>query len=113
MTTTATVFSTVRWPALPASPRAPIRAVVARLIFERAAAQVPVRVTYPDGRVLGAGSPASPEFEVVRPAAFFTRLGRDAKIGFGEAYMAGDWRAGSGTDLADLLSPVGTRRSPL
>jgi cyclopropane-fatty-acyl-phospholipid synthase len=113
MTMTATAFSTIRWPALAASPRAPIRAVVARLIFERAIAQVPVRVTYPDGRVLGAGSPASPEFEVVRPAAFFARLGRDAKIGFGEAYMAGDWRAGSGTDLADLLTPFASRLTTL
>ncbi len=110
---TVTAFSTARWPALAASPRAPMRAVVARLIFERAAAQVPVRVTFPDGRVLGGGSPASPEFEVVRPAAFFARLGRDAKIGFGEAYMAGDWRAGSGTDLADLLTPFAARLTTL
>ena len=90
-----------------------MRATVARLIFERAVAQVPVRVTYPDGRVLGGGSPTSPEFEVVRPAAFFARLGRDAKIGFGEAYMAGDWRAGSGTDLADLLTPFAARLTTL
>jgi cyclopropane-fatty-acyl-phospholipid synthase len=110
---TATVFSTVRWPALAASPRAPIRAVVARLIFERAVAQVPVRVSYPDGRVLRGGSQASPGFEVVRPAAFFARLGRDAKIGFGEAYMAGDWRPGPGTDLADLLTPFATRLTTL
>ena len=110
---TVTVFSTVRWPALAASAGAPIRAVVARLIFERAVARVPVRVSYPDGRVLGGGSPASPEFEVVRPAAFFARLGRDAKIGFGEAYMAGDWRAGSGTDLADLLTPFASRLTTL
>jgi cyclopropane-fatty-acyl-phospholipid synthase len=90
-----------------------MRATVARLIFERAVAAVPVRVTYPDGRVLGGGSPASPELEVVRPAAFFARLGRDAKIGFGEAYMAGDWRAGSGTDLADLLTPFAARLTTL
>jgi cyclopropane-fatty-acyl-phospholipid synthase len=113
MTMTATVFSTARWPALAASPRAPIRAVIARLIFERAVAQVPVRVTYPDDRVHGGGSPASPEFEVVRPAAFFARLGRDAKIGLGEAYMAGDWLAGSGTDLADLLTPFASRLTTL
>ena len=69
--------------------------------------------TYPDGRVLGAGSPASPELEVVRPAAFFARLGRDAKIGFGEAYMAGDWRAGPGTDLADLLTPFASQLTAL
>jgi cyclopropane-fatty-acyl-phospholipid synthase len=40
-----------------------------------------------------------------RPGEFFTRLGTDAKIGFGEAYMAGDWDAGPGTDLAELLTP--------
>ena len=52
-------------------------------------------------------------FELVRPAAFFARLGRDAKIGFGEAYMAGDWRAGPGTDLADLLTPFAARLTTL
>jgi cyclopropane-fatty-acyl-phospholipid synthase len=108
-----TVSSSIRWPALATRPRVPMRATVARLIFERAVAAVPVRVTYPDGRVLGAGSPASPELEVVRPAAFFARLGRDAKIGFGEAYVAGDWRAGPGTDLADLLTPFAARLTTL
>jgi cyclopropane-fatty-acyl-phospholipid synthase len=107
-----TVSTSIRWPAA-ASRRAPLRAVIARLVFERAVRRVPVRVTYPDGRVLGAGSPGSPELDVVRPAAFFARLGRDAKIGFGEAYMAGDWRAGSGTDLADLLTPFATRLTML
>jgi cyclopropane-fatty-acyl-phospholipid synthase len=107
------VSSSVRWPALATRPRVPLRATVARLIFERAVAAVPVRVTYPDGRVLGAGSPASPELEVIRPAAFFARLGRDAKIGFGEAYVAGDWRAGPGTDLADLLTPFASRLATL
>jgi cyclopropane-fatty-acyl-phospholipid synthase len=108
-----TVSSSIPWPALATRPRVPMRATVARLIFERAVAAVPVRVTYPDGRVLGAGPPVSPELEVVRPAAFFARLGRDAKIGFGEAYMAGDWRAGPGTDLADLLTPFASRLATL
>ena len=108
-----TVSTPIRWPALAGRPQTPIRATIARLIFERAVARVPVRVTYPDGRVLGGGSPASPEFEVIRPAAFFARLGRDAKIGFGDAYMAGDWRAGSGTDLADLLTPFASRVTTL
>jgi cyclopropane-fatty-acyl-phospholipid synthase len=108
-----TVSTSIRWPALAISPRAPLRATMARLIFEHAVARVPVRVTYPDGRGLGGGRPGSPEFEVVRPAAFFARLGRDAKIGFGDAYMAGDWRAGSGTDLADLLTPFAARLTTL
>ncbi len=75
------ISTSIGWPALANRPRAPMRATVARLIFERAVAGIPVRVTYPDGRVLGSGSPASPEFEVVRPAAFFARLGRVARSG--------------------------------
>jgi cyclopropane-fatty-acyl-phospholipid synthase len=108
-----TFSSSARWPALAIRPRVPLRAIVARLIFEHAVAAVPVRVTYPDGRVLGAGSPTSPALEVVRPAAFFARLGRDAKIGFGEAYVAGDWRPGPGADLADLLAPFASRLATL
>jgi cyclopropane-fatty-acyl-phospholipid synthase len=108
-----TVSASVSLPALATRSMTPIRATVARLIFERAVAPLPVRVIYPDARVLGAGSPASPELQVVRPAAFFSRLGRDAKIGFGEAYMAGDWRAAPGTDPADLLTPLAARIATL
>jgi cyclopropane-fatty-acyl-phospholipid synthase len=63
--------------------------------------------------VRGAGSQTSPEFELVRPAAFFARLGQDYKVGFGEAYMAGDWRPGPGTDLADLLTPFAEQLATL
>jgi cyclopropane-fatty-acyl-phospholipid synthase len=108
-----TVSTAIRWPTAATPPQAPLRATIARVVFEHAVRRVPVRVTYPDGRVLGAGPPASPKLEVVRPAAFFARLGRDAKIGFGEAYMAGDWRAGSGTDLADVLTPFASQLTKL
>ena len=108
-----TVSTAIRWPAAATPSRAPLRAAIARVAFEHAVRRVPVRVSYPDGRVLGAGPPASHELEVVRPAAFFARLGRDAKTGFGEAYMAGDWRAGPGTDLADLLTPFASRLTTL
>ena len=108
-----TVPATVSWPALVTRSMPPIRATVARQIFERAVAPLPVRVTYPDGQVQGSGSPASPELQIMRPAAFFARLGREAKIGFGEAYMAGDWQAGPGTDVADLLTPFAARLTTL
>src|SRR5207248_224254 len=75
--------------------------------------RINVRVTYPDGRVLGGGSGTAPEFRLLRPNAFFARLGRDTKVGFGEAYMAGDWRAGPGTDLADLLTRFAARLATL
>ena len=110
---TMTVSASVTRPAAAEAPQAPLRAAIARMIFEHAVRRVPVRVTYPDGRVLGGRPETSPEFEIVRPAAFFARLGRDAKIGFGEAYMAGDWRAAPGTDLADLLTPFAERLTTL
>jgi cyclopropane-fatty-acyl-phospholipid synthase len=105
MTVRSSTAHSVRWPAVATTPRAPLSATVARLLFDHAVRRVPVRACYPDGQVLGAGPADSPEFEIVRPAAFFARLGRDSKVGFGEAYMAGDWRPGPGTDLADLLTP--------
>jgi cyclopropane-fatty-acyl-phospholipid synthase len=95
------------------APWAPLAAIVARLIFERAINQIPVRATYPGGASVGGGTAGSPGFEVVRPGAFFARLGRDTKIGFGEAYMAGDWRPAPGTDLADLLTPFAARLATL
>ena len=99
-----TVSSTAVWPGLATAPRAPLSATVARLIFERAVRGLPLRVRYPDGRMIGRGSATSPVFDVVRPAAFFARVGRDRKIGFGDSYVAGDWRPGSDTDLAELLT---------
>ena len=107
------ISSTLPWPGLAATPRAPVSATVARLIFERAVARLAVRVSYPDGRVIGGGSAGSPVFEVVRPAAFFARVGRDRKIGFGDAYVAGDWRAAEGTDLAELLTVFAERLTSL
>ena len=109
-----TISTAIRWPSITRTPRAPLAASIARLLFERAVREVPVRVTYPSGASTGAGSSGdSPTFDLVRPDAFFARLGRDAKIGFGESYMAGDWKAGPGTDLADLLTPFAARLATL
>jgi cyclopropane-fatty-acyl-phospholipid synthase len=106
--------TTMHWPSIARTPKAPLHAHVARLIFERAVSMVPVRVTTADGEVRGGDtSPRAPEFRIVRPAAFFARLGRDTKVGFGESYMAGDWKAGEGTDLADLLTPFSARLTTL
>ena len=51
-------------------------------------------------------APPTRSWSINRPDAFFARLATDAKIGFGEAYMVGDWDTGPGTDLADLLTPL-------
>ncbi|UPK75319.1 cyclopropane-fatty-acyl-phospholipid synthase family protein [Nocardioidaceae bacterium SCSIO 66511] len=91
-----------------------LRAKIARMIVERVLDSVPVRVVYPDGTVrFGIDEPGAPKLEIVRPAALFDRVGDNPKIGLGEAYMAGDWRAAAGTDLADLLTPFAARLANL
>ena len=100
-------------PASRRRPRVPVHARIAEAVLRRAVAGLPVRVVYPDGRVLGAGGKNAPVMQLVRPANVFARLGADVKIGFGEAYMTGDWTTGPGTDLADLLTPFAARMSRL
>ncbi|HET6849231.1 MAG TPA: cyclopropane-fatty-acyl-phospholipid synthase family protein [Gaiellales bacterium] len=79
--------------------RAPVRSRVARALFERALARLrDLEVIAPDGSVLRS-DPGAPRMEIVSER-FFDRLGVDGKIGFGEAYMAGDWRTG---DLPGVL----------
>ncbi len=102
-----------RWPGVSHTPRTPLKARVAKMIIKPAAQRVPVRLTFPNGTVWGAGGPHDPEMAIKRPQAFFARLGQDTKIGFGEAYMAGDWTTGPGTDLAHLLTPFADRLANL
>lgn len=100
----------LRWPGLAMPRHAPAKAWLAERLFRRTVAGLPVRAVLPGGEVLGAGGPGSPVMRIVRPVTFFHRLGRDAKIGFGEAYMAGDWDS---RDLADLLTPFAERITTL
>ena len=88
-----------RWPAMRPPEPAPRRAAVARVLVRRMAARTGVRIAFPDGRFLGPAD--GPVMHLIRPGAFFSRVGRSGKIGFGEAYMAGDWEAG---DLAAVLT---------
>ncbi|GAB3051839.1 cyclopropane-fatty-acyl-phospholipid synthase family protein [Intrasporangium mesophilum] len=88
-----------------------LRAAVARHLVTLAARRVPVDIALPDGTLLGGETRTAgrPLLEIVRPAMFFERVAHSPKIGIGEGYMAGDWRAGDGTDLADLLLPFAER----
>ena len=68
---------------------------IARALFLRAARTLPVgalTVELPDGSTAVKGGPGSPTLTVHRED-FFHRLGAHGRIGFGEAYMAGDWSA--------------------
>jgi cyclopropane-fatty-acyl-phospholipid synthase len=90
-----------RWPDVAALPHSPIRAAVARRLFRHAVARIPIRVDEAGRASYGGGGPESPTMRLVRPQAFFHRVGATGTIGFGEAYMAGDWSA---DDLAGVLS---------
>ena len=81
---------------------APLRAAGARAVLRRVAEHAGILVELP--YFTGFGRPNGPRMLIHRPDDFFARIGRDGKIGFGEAYMAGDWDAAD--DLADLLEPL-------
>ena len=81
----------VTWPDVAAVPDNKVRAAIAKKLFRSATARLPIQVTEVGGRTYGGGAPNSPEFRILRPDAFFRRLGATGTIGFGEAYMAGDW----------------------
>ena len=90
-----------RWPDVATAAGSPVRAAVARALFNTAVARLPLRVRLPDGRLFGAGAPAAPVMLLHRPPEFFRRLGASGLIGFGESYMAGDWDC---ADLTGLLT---------
>jgi cyclopropane-fatty-acyl-phospholipid synthase len=98
------------WPGL-ATPRAgATRTRIAEALFRGAVRALDVRVVLPGGEQLGAGGPDSPVLRLVRPDSFYRRIGTNATIGFGEAYLAGDWTS---TALADVLTPFAARMSTL
>jgi cyclopropane-fatty-acyl-phospholipid synthase len=90
-----------RWPDVATVPGSPARAAIAARLFRRAVAGIPLRVTEDGGRRYGGGSGPDPVMRLHRPDAFFRRVGASGTIGFGEAYMAGDWSA---DDLAGVLA---------
>ncbi len=85
-----------RWPDVATAAGPSLRAAIARTLFTSGVAKLPLRVRFPDGRMIGAGAPAAPLMVLHRPPEFFRRVGASGLIGFGESYMAGDW------DSADL-----------
>lgn len=89
------------WPDVATVPHSPVRASIAKRLFRRAAKLLPLRVVEAGAHSYGGGAAGSPVMRLVRPQAFFARLGATGTIGFGEAYMAGDWTT---DDLAGVLS---------
>ncbi|WP_375488907.1 class I SAM-dependent methyltransferase [uncultured Jatrophihabitans sp.] len=90
-----------RWPDIAAVPHSPVRARIAERLFRHAIKRLPLRVSEPGGVWSGSGVASDPAMQLVRPHAFFHRIGDTGTIGFGEAYMAGDWTT---EDLPGVLS---------
>jgi cyclopropane-fatty-acyl-phospholipid synthase len=100
----------VRWPDVAVLPPAGLRLRVARELFTRQVRKLPLQVRLPDGRNIGGGGPPTPTMQLVRPGAFYRRLGHSGLIGFGEAYLAGDWTA---EDLPAVLTVFCNRMATL
>lgn len=99
-------IDTDRWPSVASAPvtvKSRLAAPIADALFRRAAAHLDIRVEMPGGVVLGGGAtnPSAPTMTVHRPREFAARVGESGLIGFGEAYMAGDW------DAPDLTAALG------
>ncbi len=100
----------VRWPYVAEVPSHRGRALAARALVRTVVRRLPMRLRWPDGKVRGAGGPDSPELRLIRPDAFHERLGSRGLIGFGEAYMAGDWET---DDLSGVLTVLAERAATL
>ncbi|MCW2622933.1 MAG: methyltransferase, cyclopropane fatty acid synthase [Frankiales bacterium] len=90
-----------RWPDIAEVTGSPLRARIAEALFRRVVRRLPVHVLLPDGQVLGAGGLTGPVMMLRRPETFYRRVGAAGLVGFGEAYMAGDWDA---EDLSGVLT---------
>ncbi|ALG85735.1 class I SAM-dependent methyltransferase [Gordonia phthalatica] len=99
------------WPDVAHRPTSRLRALAAGRLFAAATRRLPISVEYPDGRLGGAASDAVLPRMIVRdPESLFHRLGTSGLIGFGEAYMAGDWTT---DDLVGVLTPFAERVAEL
>jgi hypothetical protein len=102
-------------PTLRPSPPPGSGRAVAKSLFRRIAGRLDVRVEPAAGLatpavVWGAGGADAPVLRLVRPDAFFARVGQGGLIGFGESYMAGDWAA---DDLAGVLTVFAAQMAKL
>jgi cyclopropane-fatty-acyl-phospholipid synthase len=90
MTATAIDATAGIWPSIPAVRADSGRALVARALVGRMAARLPIRISWPDGALTGAGGPDAPRIALHDPATFYARVGGGVS-GFAESYMAGEW----------------------
>ena len=99
---------------LPEAPTHGVKATIAQGVLRRILRKVPVTTRLSTGEVYGAPeSSRLPVIEIREPRRFFARIADSPMIGLGESYMAGEWAAAEGTDLADTLAPFAERMTTL
>jgi cyclopropane-fatty-acyl-phospholipid synthase len=99
---------------LPRPPAYGVRASIAAGVVRRILRGVPVTARLSTGEVYGAPvREARPTLRIDQPQAFFARVAQSPMIGIGESYMAREWSAAPGTDLADALAPFAARLTDL
>jgi cyclopropane-fatty-acyl-phospholipid synthase len=98
---------------VPPPPAFGVRGRLARRFLTTVVRKVPVGVRLDDGTMLHKAGADAPEITVHDAPAFFARMGQSPMVGLGEGYMAGDWAASPGTDLADALTPFAARLTDL
>jgi cyclopropane-fatty-acyl-phospholipid synthase len=96
-------------------PPSGVRARIARAVVRRILGGVSVTARLVvDGQVYGAPlDEQRPTLDIDQPGPLFARLARSPMIGLGEAYMAREWGAAEGTDLADVLAPFAEKLTDL
>jgi cyclopropane-fatty-acyl-phospholipid synthase len=102
------VVDLARWPDLRAPRPAPMRAAIARQLMRAIARRTGIHIELPHGD--GFGPAGGPALRINDADAFFTRLGRDGKIGFGESYMNDEWDS---PELVAVLERVARNVSDL
>jgi cyclopropane-fatty-acyl-phospholipid synthase len=90
-----------RWPDVATAPSRGVRSAVAAVLLKRAVRTLPLRMQLPDGSEYGGGDASAPLVRARRMDALARRIGATGTIGFGEAYLAGDWET---DDLVGVLT---------
>ncbi|MEZ5212309.1 class I SAM-dependent methyltransferase [Gordonia sp. (in: high G+C Gram-positive bacteria)] len=99
------------WPDVAHSPAGRIRGAAAVPVFAMATRGLPISVEFPGKRAGGDRSgTVRPRMIIRRPESMYRRIGSAGLIGFGEAFMAGDWTT---DDLVGVLTPFAERAADL